>query len=287
MDDDCDGICPASEGNSGAPPPDYTSKTAGTLHQERIGPKLGTPSTWLTPPLENRQPVDAPSLLSASTSAHYTNVCPPTCHPGCYPGCHPGSSSAMHTACGGARPFAHERPCLSRTRMPACSDRFVLPCQASMSERGMIQDEPGLRSVEETDQSSDRPEIVLSQHSHPTYGLIDLERPPPPTRDGQTVFALVHERSDQSSSHDPEYDLLLMNSSIGLKWKTRRRLSEFWKLANTDQVCTRFLRGRGVSCAPTSLAVFDGRRALHGRRRGQPLSQSPAKSARESCISSS
>ena len=102
----------------------------------------------------------------------------------------------------------------------------------------MIQDVAVLRSAEETDESNNRPVMVLSQHSNPTYGLVALERPPPPTRDGQTVFAIIHERKDQGSSHDPEYDLLLMNSSIRRKWKTRRRLSEFWKLANAHQVAS-------------------------------------------------
>ena len=85
---------------------------------------------------------------------------------------------------------------------------------------------------------AERIAVMPKLSSKAPHGLAALERLPPPTRDGQTVFAIIHERKNQGSSYDPEYDLLLMNSSIGRKWKTRRRLSEFWKLANAHQVAS-------------------------------------------------
>ena len=53
------------------------------------------------------------------------------------------------------------------------------------------------------------------------------------------VFGIVHEvnqlRSLGSGLQDPHYDLLVMNSSLALKWKTRRRLSEFCELVNGNE----------------------------------------------------
>ena len=67
------------------------------------------------------------SLLSASTKGHRTNVCPRTC-----PSWLQVDYALAYGA--GAQSFACECACLSRTRMAACSDRPLLPYEASMSE---------------------------------------------------------------------------------------------------------------------------------------------------------
>ena len=49
-----------------------------------------------------------------------------------------------------------------------------------------------------------------------------------------TVCAMVHEVNDDALSQDPEYVILATNGAI--KWKLRRRLSDFCKVALATQV---------------------------------------------------